>query len=305
MKKKTLISLLLIFTFLLELSQPMTINSEENHTKLSKKPLLYSRVVSITKSKDITTKTIKNADKLHKNIVKCKNKTYVKEYKTSKQGYAELTYMFGKYLSYIRQWDLEYYFNFYSNPKDKHMKDMSCFKYNKKKKRYIFKINVTKYKKWRKKNHYIREQVKNVINNEINFPENCTEEEAIKLIAQWLCKQVDYDTNENTGYEDIYNAFKHNRVICMGYADAFQVIANEVGIKCWIIGNDTHQFNKVVYDGQIRYVDVCWADGPNDVLNEDYIHLTEEERENLWHHSIRDIEELKIIKIKNRNFKEN
>lgn len=271
-------------------------------TKLSNKPITYSRVSSATKAKEITGALKKDADKYHKQIVKCKTSRCVKYVKSKKYAIALLTYMFGKYLSYIRQFDLEYDIDFYPNPEDEDMfKESSFIKYDKSKKKWAIKMSVKQYKKYRKHNAYIRQNVLGALKNELKFPIACSEQDAIDIITNWICDLVEYDYSEK-GRHNIWYAFRDKLVLCMGYADTFQVIASEVGIKCWSVSSYDHEFNKVTYNGEIRYVDVCWMDAWNKDPNMWQIMYSQ--LHDLTHHDIISTEEYKIIKISKRNFKE-
>lgn len=59
-----------------------------------------------------------------------------------------------------------------------------------------------------------------------------------------------------------YGLFKNNTAVCQGYAQAFYMIANKLGVKTNYCRSDsiTHIWNYVKLDGKWYHVDVTWDD---------------------------------------------
>jgi hypothetical protein len=229
-----------------------------------------------------------------------KTKYFKKTYKSKKALYARFDYMFGVYLNYIKP-DLISFELDYSDCDDPEEKDLSCIKHDKKKGTYTIKLSVSSYKKLRSMNNYNRNNVKQAMSQEMYFPPNCTEEHAIEIITDWICGKDNYNYGNVCRYH-IYFTFRDRLVECTGYADTFQIIANELGINSWRVGSYVHEWNKVVYNGLVKYVDVCWEDCTGD---KSFTKLTPEELINLSMHELIDLGELKTIMIDKRNFKKN
>ncbi len=73
-----------------------------------------------------------------------------------------------------------------------------------------------------------------------------------------------YDMN-SAHNQSAYAALVHGRSVCAGYARAFQVICNRVGIPCYYVTGQSrdqlHAWNIVDIDGNLYSVDLTWDDG--------------------------------------------
>lgn len=83
-----------------------------------------------------------------------------------------------------------------------------------------------------------------------------------------LCSFVTYETADDAGYT-AFDALVDGRAVCEGYARAFQLLLNCVGIPNYLVtgtginaAGDTegHMWNLVDLDGQRYYVDTTWDD---------------------------------------------
>ena len=104
-------------------------------------------------------------------------------------------------------------------------------------------------------------------------------------VHDWLCSITDYDNDaagasanrDSRGYEEswtAYGAIMNGKAVCAGYARAYQLVMNYLGINCTCImaqSNDQiHMVNAVCIDNKWYYVDVTWDD---DAIGDlDYIH---------------------------------
>lgn len=100
----------------------------------------------------------------------------------------------------------------------------------------------------------------------------------IKVVHDYICDTTKYAYDENG--DPLHNSYTSTPVgalvkksaICEGYAEAFQLILRECGIKCAnIVGTsegtpgkpEAHQWNAVLLDGKWYLVDTTW-DAAND-----------------------------------------
>ncbi len=82
--------------------------------------------------------------------------------------------------------------------------------------------------------------------------------EQIKGAYDWLCNNIRYDHSlEN---HSVYSALIEKYTVCEGYAMAFQLIMEELGIESYIAVGPDHAWNAVRLDGQLYWVDATWGD---------------------------------------------
>lgn len=82
----------------------------------------------------------------------------------------------------------------------------------------------------------------------------------VKAIHDYIIKRVSYDfTLEKYS---AYNALIDKSSVCQGYASLAYRMFTEAGIKCRIIGADSHLWNIVKVDGKWYNIDLTWDD-PN------------------------------------------
>ncbi len=86
-----------------------------------------------------------------------------------------------------------------------------------------------------------------------------------------------------------YGCLINRSAVCEGYARAFQLIMQLLGIECRYVSGtashngtvESHAWNYVVIDGTPCYVDVTWddpvGDVPDDYISHDYFCISEEE----------------------------
>ena len=92
----------------------------------------------------------------------------------------------------------------------------------------------------------------------------------IKAAHDYLCENIVYYEDEYS--KDIvrtsYGALINGRAVCVGYAEAFDLLMEKLEIPCIIVsgsartrsGTEGHAWNAVLYKGKMRYVDVTWDD---------------------------------------------
>ena len=98
-----------------------------------------------------------------------------------------------------------------------------------------------------------------------------------KFIHDKLAEMVVYDTNAPVN-QVAYSAIENGRTVCAGYARAFQLLMQELGIPCFYCtgyAGEAHAWNIVLLDGKYYNVDVTWDD--TDPLTYDYFNKTDAE----------------------------
>ncbi|MCQ2082416.1 MAG: hypothetical protein MJZ11_12230 [Lachnospiraceae bacterium] len=100
------------------------------------------------------------------------------------------------------------------------------------------------------------------------------------FVHDYLVRMCEYDTDTynssknndpNNLFSMAYTAYGclvENKAVCSGYAKAYQLIMNELGIECGFVtgiginyeGSGPHAWNYINIDGKYYYVDVTWDD---------------------------------------------
>ena len=90
-------------------------------------------------------------------------------------------------------------------------------------------------------------------------------------LQQQLCENVVYDdyAADNPNRDDpldqsAYSAFCMGLTVCAGYSQAMSLLCNAMGIDCFSVTSDSHQWNCVRVDDNWYNVDVTAADGYNE-----------------------------------------
>ena len=120
-------------------------------------------------------------------------------------------------------------------------------------------------------------------------PESATEYEYELFANNYLIDNCGYDKQaaQSEGLEgnenDAYGALVQKKAVCEGYARAFQLLCNELGVECvnvtGMADGEGHQWNCVKLDDEWYSVDVTWNDcekGKEMFIN-DYLNLTDEQ----------------------------
>lgn len=131
-----------------------------------------------------------------------------------------------------------------------------------------------------------------------SIPSNKSEYETEKYINDYLVKNCKYPQAQLMSGEgvvgndnDAYGALVEGSAVCEGYARAFQLLCNSVGIECVnIVGfaEEPHQWNCVKIENQWYQIDVTWNDCEEDEFAcNRYFNLTDKEIRKT--HSIADL----------------
>ena len=94
--------------------------------------------------------------------------------------------------------------------------------------------------------------------------EGLSQLEQVEGVYRYLCDNIDYDDTLQHG--SIYDALIEKRSVCMGYASAFQMIMEKLGVESWLCTGDNmdrgagHAWNAVKIDDEVYYVDATFGD---------------------------------------------
>lgn len=91
-----------------------------------------------------------------------------------------------------------------------------------------------------------------------------TDLEKVTGVYHYLCDTIEYDNTLKKG--DVYDALIDGSSVCMGYASAFQMIMEKLGIESYLcLGEDLddgagHAWNAVRLGDEIYYIDATFGD---------------------------------------------
>lgn len=126
------------------------------------------------------------------------------------------------------------------------------------------------------KDHEKVEQIIEQVKKECNISENSSDIEKAKVVAEWLCKHITY--NSQYIWSCMPYTLYSGYAVCGGYADTYQYLMNNVfQVECrYISYNPTnHAWNQVKLDNKWYNVDVTWMDeDATDSINYSYFLLS-------------------------------
>ena len=107
-----------------------------------------------------------------------------------------------------------------------------------------------------------------------SFVDDMTDAQKMKQIHDYICAKCVYTIypEKTTAFEQshsAYGTFYNGKVVCEGYAKAFKILCNRMGLTC-VLGSGTvhkpssdgaHMWNYVLLDGSWYMVDATWDDG--------------------------------------------
>lgn len=111
-----------------------------------------------------------------------------------------------------------------------------------------------------------------------------TDYEKAKFVHDALASKIFYDKKNSDKFNgelnSVYCALVWGQAVCGGYARAFQMVMNRLGIPCTTVHGTAeggpHAWNAVTLDGETCYIDLTWNDG-EDGATHHYFGLTSEE----------------------------
>ncbi len=117
-------------------------------------------------------------------------------------------------------------------------------------------------------------------------PKNATDFELEKYVNDYLVKNCKYDREAAKSdvvlgnANDAYGAIVEGKAVCEGYARAFQLICNRLGLDCVSVVGESdgegHQWNSVKIEDDWYCIDVTWNDDDDDTEynNYNYFNIT-------------------------------
>ena len=97
--------------------------------------------------------------------------------------------------------------------------------------------------------------------------ESWTEMEKALYINDYLARNCEYDTTYAREFRyTAYGVLVNKVAVCQGYAEAFVVLANELGLNCEVVTSESinHAWNMVEINDKYYQVDATWNDPVND-----------------------------------------
>ena len=121
-----------------------------------------------------------------------------------------------------------------------------------------------------------------------------TDREKIKYIHDWLIVHTAYNMETYQSGNYLPTDYKPagplvtGKAICSGYAEAFDLCMEMLGIPCKIVSSTSHAWNEVYVEGQWRSIDCCWDDPVPDragvVYRYTYFLIPPEQMNKVEHH---------------------
>ena len=105
-----------------------------------------------------------------------------------------------------------------------------------------------------------------ITNNKMN------DEEKIRKVHDYLTNNINY----SYGYkaDNAYTALTQGYAICGGYADAFSIFMDKLGIDNYKVVSNNHVWNVVYINNEWKHIDLTWDDPKNNYsinnINYDY-----------------------------------
>ena len=96
-----------------------------------------------------------------------------------------------------------------------------------------------------------------------------TDMEKALYINDYLAQNCEYDTTLKKDFiYSAYGVFVNKVAVCQGYALAYYVLANEMGLDCEVVTSDSlnHAWNMVKINGKYYQVDTTWNDPTPDFM---------------------------------------
>lgn len=102
-----------------------------------------------------------------------------------------------------------------------------------------------------------------------------TDFEKVKAIHDLICANTTYNydvltergtvdsiSEQNTMTQSAYSTFCMGSTVCAGYAQAFEILCNGVGVDAIVVTSSDHEWNKVRMEDSWYNVDCTWDDQP-------------------------------------------
>lgn len=123
----------------------------------------------------------------------------------------------------------------------------------------------------------INQKIDDILKSEIN--NSMSLKEKLKKIHDYIINNTKYDIEKNNDGESIYESdtayglFFEGHATCRGYADAYSLFLDRLGVKNFRVSSTTHIWNAVYYEDKWYHVDLTWDD-PVSGDGKDYLFYT-------------------------------
>jgi len=99
-------------------------------------------------------------------------------------------------------------------------------------------------------------------------PKNISDAEKVLAVNEYLVLNTAFAGEDDTSAFTAYHALVEKRAVCQGYALAFSLIMEKLGVTACVVTSSSmkHMWNMVELDGKWYHVDVTWNDPEPDVL---------------------------------------
>ena len=142
----------------------------------------------------------------------------------------------------------------------------------------------------------LNDTVKRIIGGNINRHQS--DYDKVCSLHDYFKSNLKYDTvaasvhrpNDRTVAEahSIVGALLENKCVCEGFAKAFKLLCDNIGLECWVVSgmgrnsicSGPHAWNIVKINGYYHHVDVTWDNqyaDPSGFLNYGYMNLSDDE----------------------------
>lgn len=111
-------------------------------------------------------------------------------------------------------------------------------------------------------NEYTKAQYEKIA-SEVTTPD-MSDTEKVKALHDWICDNTRYaDSIIPPEYHTDASILLNDATVCEGYAKAFNLLCNSVGIETYYVHSSDHAWNIVKLGGHYFHVDTTWDDGDN------------------------------------------
>ena len=129
---------------------------------------------------------------------------------------------------------------------------------------------------------YTDEEI-NTINDKLNtmlnslIKDDMSTKDKLLAIHDYIINNTKYDTEKNNSGNSKYHSntaygvFMEGYATCNGYADAYALALDRLGIKNYKVSSSTHIWNAVYYNDEWLHIDLTWDD-PVSTDGKDYLY---------------------------------
>lgn len=121
----------------------------------------------------------------------------------------------------------------------------------------------------------INDKLNTMLNNLIK--DNMSTKDKLLAIHDAIINNTKYDTEKNNSGSSKYHSntaygvFMEGYATCNGYADAYALALDRLGVKNYKVSSSTHIWNAVYYDDEWLHIDLTWDD-PVSTDGKDYLY---------------------------------